>query len=140
MKCLVCDHDIRVDSLKQLFALQPLLLCCRCSQNLIPKSADVLYSDNDWIRTVIEKLNRGDLALIQLFKNDLQSALSKKGAVNSKIKIIEAKQDLPYPWLEILVSRIGFVALDGSLMPPADSIVVAVEKQENTHYQIAIID
>ena len=37
MKCLVCDHTIRIDTLKQLFATSTLLLCQRCEQNLIPK-------------------------------------------------------------------------------------------------------
>ena len=139
MKCLVCDNDIRIDSLKQLFAFQPLLLCSRCSQNLIPKSADILYADNEWMRTVIDKLNRGDIALIQLFKNDLKKALSKKRAVNSKLKIIEAKQDLPYPWLEILLNSIGFIPLANNQNTQAESIVVAVEKQTNTSTQIAIV-
>ena len=139
MKCVMCDNDIRIDSLKQLFALQPLLLCSRCSQNLIPKSADVLYDDNEWIRTVIDKLNQGDIALTQLFKQDLQKALSKKGALNSKIKIIEAKEDLPYPWLEILIDSIRMDSKGGELVTSAESIVVAVEKEQNIGHQIAII-
>jgi len=139
MKCIVCDNDIRIDSLKQLFALQPLLLCSRCSQSLTPKSANVLYDDNEWIRAVIDKLNQGDIVLIELFKNNLQNALSKKGATRSKIKIIEAKQDLPYPWLEILIDSIRLDSKGGKLATSAESIVVTVEKQENTNQQIAII-
>ena len=146
MKCIVCDNDIKVDSMRQLFALQPLLLCSRCSQNLVPKSADVLYEDNEWIRSVIDKLNQGDIVLIELFRNDLQRALSKKRVINSKIRIIEAKQNLskaknysPYPWLEILVDSIGFDSKGKCLTNSAEAIVITVEKQKNANHQVAII-
>jgi len=140
MRCVVCGNDIRIDSLKQLFAPQPLLLCSSCSQNLVPKSADVLYEDNEWIQSVINKLNQGDIVLIELFKRSLRKTLLKKGAVNSRIKIIEAKQDLPYPWLEILIDSIGLYSKEGSLDSSAESIVVAVKKQKNINHQIAIIE
>jgi len=138
MKCLVCDNNIRINTLKQLCTPHPLLLCAHCSQNLVSKSVNVLYNDNDWIRTVIAKLNQGDIALIQLFKNDLQKALSKKKATHSNIKIIEVK-NLPYPWLEILVSSIRLDSKDHYLGSRSESIVVAVEKQENTSNQVAIV-
>ena len=146
MKCLVCDNNIKIDSLKKLFALQPLLLCSRCSQNLIPKSADVLYEDNEWMRFVIDKLNQGDIVLIEIFKNRLQRALSKKGAINSKLKIIESKQDLPgsknylpYPWLEILIDSIRSDSKGGCPATSVETFVVAVEKEKNTDHQVAII-
>jgi len=141
MKCVVCDNEIRIDTLKQLFSLDPLLLCNRCAQYLIPKSADVLYDDNEWIRSVIDRLNQGDIVLIKLFKNQLQKALLKKGAINSKIKIIEAKQDLPYPWLEILIDSImtDLKRDINNTTPSAELIVVAVEKQKNADRQIVIV-
>jgi len=139
MKCIVCDNDIRIDSLKLLFALRPPLLCSRCSQNLIPKSANVLYEDNEWIRSIIDKLNQGDILLIELFKNSLRKTLLKKGAINSKIKIIEAKQDLPYPWLEILIDSLELDSKKRNLNTSMKSIVVAVEKQKNVDYQIVIL-
>ena len=145
MKCLVCDNNIRINTLKQLSSPQPLLLCAHCSQNLVPKSVNVLYNDNEWIRTVIGKLNQGDIALIQLFKNDLQKALSKKKAIHSNIKIIEAKNDSsgiktsPYPWLEILVDSIKLASKDRYLGSRTESIIVAVEKQKNISNQVAIV-
>ena len=144
MNCIVCDNDIRIDSLKKLFALKPALLCSSCSQYLIPKSLDILYEDNEWIRSVIDKLNQGDIALIELFKNRLQRALSKKGAIHTKVKIIETKQDFPatnspYPWLEILLDSIMFDSKRGNLVTSAEFIVVTVEKEKNTTHQIAII-
>jgi len=139
MKCVVCDHDIRIDTLKQLFTLHPLLLCSRCAQKLVPKSMDVLYHDNDWIRSVIDKLNQGDLILIQLFKPHLQKALLKKGAIHSNISMIEAKKDLTYPWLEILVNSIIEDSQRGYQNLSAETLVVAVEAQKKTNHQIAII-
>ena len=139
MRCIVCDNDIRIDTLKQLFALAPLLLCGRCSQNLIPKSADVLYEDNEWIRLVIDRLNQGDIALIQLFKKDLKKALLNKDVVNSKVEVIEIKEDLPYPWLEILVDDVVGDSKRNTLEKPAESFVVAVEKQERVSHQIVVV-
>ena len=139
MKCIVCDNNISIDSLKQLFALRPLLLCSRCSQNLIPKSADVLYEDNEWIRSVIDKLNQGDIVLIELFKGSLRKVLSKKEVIDSKIKIIEAKEDLPYPWLEILIDSIKLDSKRRDLTTSTEFIIVAVEKQKNADRQIVIV-
>jgi len=142
MKCIVCDNDIRIDTLKQLFAFNPLLLCSRCSQNLILKSVDVLYDNNEWIRFVIERLNQGDIVLIELFKKDLQKALSNKRAIHSKIKIFEAREDLPYPWLEILVDNIMKdmkVSKQDHLNTSTESVVITVEKKKNIDNQIAIV-
>ena len=138
MRCLVCDNDIRIDTLKQLFALHPLSLCSRCAQHLIPKSADVLYEDNEWIRSVIDKLNQGDMALIQLFENSLQKTLLKKGVIRSQLQIVEAKADLPYPWLEILVDNILKKSQREDLEPSAEVLVVAVEKQESVGNQVVV--
>ena len=140
MKCIVCENNIRIDSLKQLFALQPLLLCDHCSQNLVPKSDDVLYEDNEWIRSVIDRLNQGDIILTKLFKNRLQKILLKKGVNRSQIKIIEAKQSLPYPWLEILVDSTNFDKMRKHSTIVIESIVVSVQKQENVNQQIVIVD
>ena len=140
MRCIVCDNDIRIDSLNQLFAFQPLLLCSCCSQNLIPKSTDILYEDNEWIRSVINRLNQGDIILIKLFKNRLQKILAKKSVTRSKIKIIEAKQDLPYPWLEVLVDSLNFDKMRKHSTIRIESIIVSVREQKNANQQIVILD
>ena len=139
MTCLVCDNAIRINTLQQLFALQPLLLCSICSQHLISKSDDVLYEDNEWIRSVIHRLNLGDLALVQLFKKNLQKALLKTGATPTSIKIIEGSENLPYPWLEILVDDIMASSKCKNLTPSKTTLVIAVEKQKNIKYQILLI-
>ena len=139
MKCLVCNNNIRISTLKQLYSFGPLFLCTHCSQNLVPKSADVLYHDNEWMRTVINKLNQGDLALIQIFKKDLHKTLLKKKITPPNIKIIEAKKDLPYPWLEILVDSIRLDLKNRQLTSEEEPFVVAVEKQKNVSNQVSFI-
>jgi hypothetical protein len=138
MKCLVCDNTIRIDTLKQLFAPSPLLLCGRCEQNLIPKQGDVLFEDNEWIRQVIEKLNQGDVILINLFKNNLKAMLQKKKGMISNITIIEHADELPYPWLEILVNEV-LDASSGQFNTSTERLVVSVVAHENIPNQISII-
>lgn len=130
MRCIRCDNEIRINTLKQLFAWQPLLLCGHCSPNLVSKSTDFLFEDNEWMRSVIDKLNQGDLILIQLFKNELKKALAKHSTEHLKIEIIESKKDLPYPWLEILVNSVMKDAEIDASNASIGRLIVAVEKQE----------
>jgi len=139
MKCLVCDNDIRVDTLNQLFSLQPLKLCGRCSPNLRPKSKEVLFEDNEWIRAVIDKLNQGDIALVQLFENSLRKALIRKKIVDSKLKIIESRDDLPYPWLEILVNRVLNDSKKETSVSSNAEFAIGVVKEENANLGISLI-
>ena len=106
MKCLVCDNPIRIDTLKQLFSPDPPLLCSRCQAQLIKKSNRILYEANDWIKDVIERLNRGDVVLARMFSRDLKKLIQKAGGASACIKVVETKDDLPYPWLDILVREV----------------------------------
>lgn len=139
MRCIVCDNDVRIETLKQLFSLQPLLLCHECSKHLIPNSIDVLYRDNDWVRSIIERLNRGDLALIAIFKPLLQKVLSKKGAHNFNIRVIETSKNIPYPWLEILVNDSVSKAPKKNLVSSAEALIITVEKEKNNSCGISIV-
>jgi len=138
MKCLVCDHPIRINTLKQLFATSPLLLCGSCEQHLVPKLGDALFQDNEWIRQVIEKLNQGDMILIHLFKNKLKAMLQKKKGTASNITIIEYSDELPYPWLEILVNE-TLGSSSRQRITSTEQLVVSVVTQENIPHQISII-
>lgn len=137
MKCLVCDHTIRIDTLKQLFATSSLLLCSRCEQNLIPKQGNILFESNEWLEQVIERLNQGDLILINLFKNRLKSELQKQKSSISNITIVEHADNLPYPWLEILVDEV--LGASGSRRSTStEGLVVSVIAHENIPNQISI--
>jgi len=138
MKCLVCDNEIRINTLKQLFSPAPLLVCGRCEQQLIPKQGDVLFEDNDWLRAVIDQLNQGDVALIDLFKNHLKRTLRKRKAAMSTIKIVEYSDELPYPWLKILVDK-ALVPSSRQHDPAAESLVVGVVSQKNVSNQLSIL-
>lgn len=138
MKCLVCDHTISIDTLKQLFASSPPLLCGHCEQNFISKRGNVLFENNDWIRFVIDRLNQGDLILIHLFKKNLKAALQKKKALVSQIRIVEYSEEIPYPWLEILVNET--LNLSGNRQRfSTELLVVSVIDQANISNQISII-
>ena len=137
MRCLVCDQPIQINTLKQLFAATPLLLCGYCESSLVPKQGSILFENNEWIRQVIEKLNRGDLILINLFKNNLKAALQKKKNIDSKIIILEHSDGLPYPWLEILVNEVLKVS-NLKQIPSIEPLVISVVEQEHTFNQLSI--
>jgi len=139
MKCIVCDNNIRIDTLKQLFNLKPLLLCSRCSPNLILKSAEILYTDNDWIQLVIDRLDKGDIVLTKLFETALQKALLKRKIATNAIKVVQEANNLPYPWLEILVNNIVTNSRFSSTENVAETLFITVKAQEKIHNQLAIV-
>ena len=141
MKCLVCDSPIRIDSLKQLFSIEPLRLCSRCSVNLVPSvEAGILYQRNEWVVAVIDKLNQGDLVLLELLKNKLQREMQRKGWQNYQIEVAKPDQEMPYPWLEILVEQLKKNMKTESSVLSTDALVIMVEKEKNTKNQIGILE
>ena len=104
MKCLVCYHQIRINRLQELLALERPLLCARCQAQLNRRSTEILYERNFWFDSVLERLNQGDICLNQIFFQSLKNAILKHQNKINKIVIVESKK--PYPWLEILVSEI----------------------------------
>ena len=141
MKCLVCDSTIRIDSLKQLFSPEPLRLCGRCVPNLVPsKSPDILFENNEWMRSVIDKLNQGDLVLLELFKNPLRKVLLRKEWKNHSIKVERLEKDVPYPWLDILYQQVWQDNQPKKIVPSAEHVTLSVEKEKNTKSQIAILE
>jgi len=140
MSCLACGNAIRIDTLKQLLSTKPLVLCSRCEPNLMKNPLEAIYKKNDWTLQIIERLDRGDMVLSDIFREDLKKALIKKGATKSNIKIIEPNKGSPYPWLEILVDDIlaGFTVNKAPLQD--GFLYIAVEKQENKDNQIALLE
>lgn len=132
MRCLVCDHEIRIDSLRQLFALKPLRLCSRCAVNLVPSAeANTLFERNEWLEAVIAKLNQGDLVLVELFKAELVRKLKSTKWRKHRIEIEQPVHDLPFFWLEILVTA---VEKEIKIAVPIDAtavLVVTVEQGES---------
>lgn len=138
MKCLVCDNEIRINTLKQLLAPSPLLLCGRCEQYLVPRQGDILFEDNEWMHQMIEKLNQGDMILIHLLKPHLKAALQKKKATISNVTVVEYSDELSYPWLEILVNEV-LNPSSSQRNTSTELLVVSVLAQGNTPNQILII-
>jgi len=104
--CLVCHNLIRISRLQELFATRELLLCGRCQSQFKRKSPQVLYEKNSWLEHVVDRLNQGDMCLIQIFVHDLYGAVLKHLNVTKEIIAIEKDASIPYPWLEILVAEV----------------------------------
>lgn len=139
MKCLVCDRMIRIETLKQLFSLQPLKLCLHCSIQLVPKSDNVLFEENIWLHDVVARLNKGDLILLEIFKKRLKRLLKQGNYCLEDMDVIEFNEDLPFPWLHILFKEIKG-ELKQDLSPEGKStLVLAVVKQENHLNQLIIM-
>jgi len=141
MRCLVCDNEIRINCLKQLFSFQPLRICSRCSVNLIPSvEVGILFQRNEWMESVIDKLNQGDLVLIELFKNELLKQLSCKEWKNYRVEAANLDKEIPYPWLEILVQQVKKDTKEEVLVSVADVLVITVVKEKNVKNQIGIFE
>lgn len=108
MNCLVCHNVIRINRLQELFLWEEPKLCVICKSQLKPYTNRVLYQQNQWLDTVIRRLNQGDICLNQIFFRTLSSAIKKHASAVGEIVILQSSDPLrpPYPWLEILVSEI----------------------------------
>jgi len=88
---------------------------------------------------VIERLNRGDLVLIELFKKELLKKISQKEWRGYQIMTENPVQEMPYPWLEILVQQVEKDAKANISECSADVLTLTVEKAKNVENQIGII-
>ncbi|MCL2559998.1 MAG: hypothetical protein FWE07_05870 [Turicibacter sp.] len=138
MNCLVCDNNITINTLKNLFSPQPPLLCHPCEQHLKPKPGNVLFKKNEWLENVIHRLNQGDIVLIQLFKVQMKSVLQGINAKSGHISIVEYSDELPYPWLKILITDV-LGDCDQRKNSTAEPLVIRVVAQKKRSHEIAII-
>ena len=53
MKCLVCHQLLSLIDFKKLLSLQSPLLCVSCQSQLIRKKGEVLFEENEWLKSVI---------------------------------------------------------------------------------------
>lgn len=124
MNCLVCDNQIRIDSVGQLFAFSPLLLCGKCAPFLVPSSGVPLFEGNPWMTEVIKRLDKGDLALIQLFEPAFRKAFKRLGIGIDEVTVVGDFEALPYPWLQILTEKTA--GPRGAVVPEKGKYLVAV--------------
>lgn len=139
MICLICEVDIRIETLQQLFSVKPLMMCNRCQPLLVKKSKTIIYEENEWIRQIISRLDRGDLALLEIFKADFEKALKTNLAFNKKIIIIEEKNEIPYPWLQILFDSISKGLANGDENAKNEELIIAVDKKKNPEAHITLL-
>jgi len=102
MKCLVCDSQMRLDTLQQTFSIQPLFLCNRCSSQLKRVSNTILFEKNEWTMNVIDRLNRGDIILIKIFEFNLDKLLKKDSFKNRRLVYVPEKECV-IDWVGLLV-------------------------------------
>jgi len=109
--------------------------------NLIPSvEAGTLFQHNEWLDSVIDKLNQGDLVLVELFKKELIKQLSRKEWKNHRVEIEKLDQNVPYPWLEILVGQVKKDVKQEVFGAGTDVLLIAVVKTKNLDNQIGIFE
>ena len=69
MKCLVCHQLIVINRFKEVLSIQSPLLCVSCQNQMIRKKGGLLFEENEWLKSVIERLNKGDIILTKCLIN-----------------------------------------------------------------------
>lgn len=106
MKCLVCHQPIVINRFQELLSLESPLLCVTCQTQFIRKKEGALFEENDWLKSVIERLNKGDIILIELFINSLYYEIKRRLKDQSQISVFNHTFNSPYPWMIILLNRV----------------------------------
>jgi hypothetical protein len=108
--------------------------------NLVPSvEAGALFQRNEWMVSVMDKLNQGDLVLLELFKKELLKKLARKEWQNYRVVVENPNQELPYPWLEILVQQVRKDAKQKASVVQDDILVITVEKVKGVENQLGIM-
>lgn len=97
MRCLVCHQFIGINRFQELLALEPPLICTSCKQYLIKKKGPCLFEQNEWICEVLERLEKGDFILIQLFISAYYKEIKRQLKLKSHIMILNSVSSSPYP-------------------------------------------
>lgn len=106
MKCLVCHQLIVINRFQELLSLESPLLCVTCQTQFIRKKEGDLFEENEWLKSVIERLNKGDIILIELFINPLYYEIKRRLKHQSQISIFNHTVNSPYPWMIILLNQV----------------------------------
>ena len=106
MKCLVCNQHIVINRFKELLTLEYPLLCVPCQTHLIRKKGGALFEENEWLKSVIERLNKGDIILTELFINSFYFEIKRRLKYQHQICILNYSSNSPYPWMVILLDQV----------------------------------
>lgn len=106
MRCLVCHQFIVINRFQELLAFEAPCICATCQQYLIKKKGPCLFEQNDWIDKVIERLEKGDLILVQLFISAYWKEIKKQLKLKSQVMILNYVSAAPYPWIDILLEEV----------------------------------
>ena len=106
MKCLFCHKPILINRFQELFALESPLLCVLCQTQLIPKKGETLFEENEWLKSVIQRLNKGDIILTELFINSFYFEIKRRLKDQHQIRILNYSGNNTYPWMVILLDKV----------------------------------
>ena len=106
MKCLVCHQLIVINRFKEVLSIQSPLLCVSCQNQMIRKKGGLLFEENEWLKSVIERLNRGDIILTKLFINSFYVEIKRRLKYQHQIYILDYSANSPYPWMVILLDQV----------------------------------
>ena len=106
MKCLVCHQLIVINRFKEVLSIQSPLLCVSCQNQMIRKKGGLLFEENEWLKSVIERLNKGDIILTELFINSFYVEIKRRLKYQHQIYILDYSANSPYPWMVILLDQV----------------------------------
>ena len=127
MKCLVCHQLIVINRFKEVLSIQSPLLCVSCQNQMIRKKGGLLFEENEWLKSVIERLNKGDIILTELFINSASKG-ENKGDRTKTSSIVKRKGRV----IKNPPADAGNVGDEGLIPGPEDPL----EKEITTHSSI----
>ena len=106
MKCLVCFQLITINNFQDILTMEAPCVCHKCKQYLIGGKQNHLFKQNEWLMSVIERLEKGDFVLLQLFIPRYVKEIKRQLRCNQTITILNMTGKGPYPWGEVLIEQL----------------------------------
>ena len=106
MRCLVCFQLITIHNLQDIFALNDPCLCSKCKRNLKIGENHCLFEQNEWLLSVLERLDQGDLVLLQLFIPQYVKEIRKQFRSYKSVTILDMSGEGHYPWSDVLLEQL----------------------------------
>lgn len=98
MKCLVCFQLITINNFQDILTMEAPCVCHKCKQYLIGGKQNHLFKQTEWLMSVIERLEKGDFVLLQLFIPRYVKEIKRQLRCNQTITILNMTGKGPYPW------------------------------------------
>jgi len=106
MPCLVCHDHIAISGFQLVFSWKEPLLCQRCSPHLKMGSGSKVFVYNEWLQTVVDRLEKGDVALLEILRPAVGKKMSEPLKRKKAVVACHSKAPPIYPWLSMLAKSI----------------------------------